>query len=107
MRQQKTLGNRIEARIVRKRGEDVFLSPAATISYCGPLVAWYSRSDWCGLVMESMAAPTISRLLGEPILFSPTGFLDAARQALGKLRFSWEPTDAERGYYEGRSKRYQ
>src|SRR5271156_1920602 len=45
----------------------------------------------------------ISRLSGEPMLYSPNGFAGAARQALNKLGVKWEPTEAERAYNEGRS----
>jgi hypothetical protein len=45
----------------------------------------------------------VSRLSGEPILYSPNGFLGAARQALNKLGVTWEATDAEQSYNEGRS----
>jgi hypothetical protein len=45
----------------------------------------------------------VSRLSGEPLLYSPNGFLGAARQALTKLGVTWEPTEAERAYNEGRS----
>ena len=45
----------------------------------------------------------VSRLTGEPLLCSPNGFLGAARQALTKLGVTWEPTEAERAYNEGRS----
>ena len=45
----------------------------------------------------------VSRLSGDPILYSPSGFLGAARQALDKLGVKWEPTEAERDYNEGRS----
>lgn len=44
-----------------------------------------------------------SRLSGEPILYSPDGFVGAARRALNKLGVEWEPTEAERAYNEGRS----
>jgi hypothetical protein len=45
----------------------------------------------------------VSRLNGEPLLYSPNGFPGAARQALTKLGVSWEPAEAERAYNEGRS----
>lgn len=45
----------------------------------------------------------VSRLTGEPLLYSPNGFLGAARQALTKLGVTWEPTEAERAYNDGRS----
>jgi hypothetical protein len=44
-----------------------------------------------------------SRLSGEPMLYSESGFLGAARQALTKLGVSWEATSAERAYNEGRT----
>ena len=44
-----------------------------------------------------------SRLSGEPLLYNPNGFADAARQALTKLGVKWEPTEAERAYNEGRT----
>lgn len=45
----------------------------------------------------------VSRLSGEPILYSPNGFPGAARQALNKPGVAWEPADAEKAYNEGRS----
>ena len=45
----------------------------------------------------------VSRLSGDPILFSQGGFIGAARQALTKLGVKWEPSEAERDYNEGRS----
>ena len=44
-----------------------------------------------------------SRLSGKPMLAAAGGFIGAARQALDKLGVSWEPTDAQRAYNEGRS----
>jgi Family of unknown function (DUF6088) len=44
-----------------------------------------------------------SPLSGKPMLYSPNGFIGAARQALDKLGVEWEPTDSERAYNEGRS----
>lgn len=44
-----------------------------------------------------------SRLSGKPMLAAKGGFIGAARQALDKLGVSWEPTDAQRAYNEGRS----
>ena len=45
----------------------------------------------------------VSRLSGDPILYSRNGFIGAARQALTKLGVPWEPSEAERDYNEGRS----
>jgi hypothetical protein len=44
-----------------------------------------------------------SSLSGKPMLYSPNGFIGAAREALDKLGVEWEPTEAERAYNEGRS----
>ncbi len=44
-----------------------------------------------------------SRFSGEPVLYSESGFLGAAREALTKLAVRWEPTVAERAYNEGRT----
>jgi hypothetical protein len=44
-----------------------------------------------------------SRLSGKPMLAAAGGFIGAARQALDKLGVSWEPTDAQRAYNEGRT----
>ena len=43
----------------------------------------------------------VSQLSGKPILYSPNGFIGAARQALTKLGVKWEPTAAERANKEG------
>jgi hypothetical protein len=45
----------------------------------------------------------VSRLSGDPILYSQNGFLGAARQALTKLGVAWEPSESERDYNERRS----
>jgi hypothetical protein len=45
----------------------------------------------------------VSRISGEPLLYSANGFLGAARQALTKLGVNWEPTEAELAYNERRS----
>src|ERR1700684_857685 len=108
MRQKKTLRERIESRIARKRGEDVFLPREFRDLGGEDQVLRVLR----GLVREKRLVrlgygvygrAVVSRLSGEPILFSPNGFLGAARQALTKLGVAWEPTDAERAYNEGRS----
>lgn len=52
---------------------------------------------------ESIGRAVVSRLSGDPILYSQNGFLGAARQALTKLGVTWEPSEAERDYNEGRS----
>jgi hypothetical protein len=108
MLQQKTLRERIEARIVRKRGDDVFLPREFRDLGGEDQVLRVLR----GLVREKRMVrlgygvygrAVVSRLSGEPILYSPNGFQGAARQALTKLGIAWEPTDAERAYNDGRS----
>ena len=100
-----TLRERIETRIARRRGEDVFL-PREFADLGG------EDQVLRGLVREGRLVrlgygvygrAVVSELSGEPILYSPNGFAGAARQALNKLGVEWEPTEAERAYNEGRS----
>lgn len=107
MRQRKTLREKIEARIARKRddvflprefadlgGEDQVLRVLRGLVRGGRLVR-------LGYGVYGRAIQ--SRLSGEPILYSANGFIGAARQALTKLGVQWEPTEAEQAYNEGRS----
>jgi hypothetical protein len=108
MRQQRTLRERIERRIARKRGDDVFL-PREFRDLGGEdqvlrvLRGMMREKRLVRLGYGVYGRAVISRLTGEPLLYSPNGFLGAARQALTKLGVSWEPTEAERAYNEGRS----
>ncbi len=108
MRQQRTLRERIEERIARKRRDDVFLPREFRDLGGEDQVLRVLR----GLVREKRLVrlgygvygrAVVSRLTGEPLLYSANGFLGAARQALSKLGVAWEPTEAERAYNEGRS----
>src|SRR5580698_3555698 len=108
MRREKTLREKIEARIARKRGDAVFLPREFRDLGGEDQVLRVLRS----LVREKRLVrlgygvygrAVVSRLSGEPILYSPNGFAGAARQALSKLGVKWEPTEAERAYNEGRS----
>lgn len=90
MRQQRTLRERIEERIARKRRDDVFLPREFRDLGGEDQVLRVLR----GLVREKRLVrlgygvygrAVVSRLSGEPILYSPNGFLGAARQALTKL----------------------
>src|ERR1700689_446558 len=108
MRQQKTLRERIEARIARKRGDDVFLTRefrdlGGEDQVLRALRGLVSEKRLVRLGYGVYGRAVVSRLSGEPILYSPNGFLGAARQALTKLGVEWEPTDAERAYNKGRS----
>src|SRR5256712_5056968 len=108
MRQRKTLRERIEARIARKKQDDVFLprefadlgGEDQVLRVLRGLVR-EGRLVRLGYGVYGRAIP--SRLSGEPILYSPNGFIGAARQALTKLGVQWEQTEAERAYNEGRS----
>jgi hypothetical protein len=108
MRRPKTLRERIETRIARKRGEDVFLPREFRDLGGEDQVLRVLRN----LVREKRlvrlgygvyARAIVSRLSGEPILYSENGFPGAARQALTKLGVKWEPSEAERDYDAGRS----
>ena len=108
MRQQRTLRERIEERIARKRRDDVFL-PREFRDLGGEDQVLRALR---GLVREKRLVrlgygvygrAVVSRLSGEPLLYSPNGFLGAARQALTSSASRWEPTEAERAYNEGRS----
>lgn len=108
MRRRESLRKKIETRIARRRGEDVFL-PREFADLGGEDQVLRALR---GLVREGRLVrlgygvygrAITSRLSGEPILYSPNGFVGAARQALDKLGVQWEPTEAERTYNEGRS----
>jgi Family of unknown function (DUF6088) len=104
----KTLRQKIESRIARRRGDSVFL----TREFVGLGGEDQVLRALRGLVRDGhlvrlgygvygRAVP--SRLSGRPMLYSPNGFIGAARQALDKLGVEWEPTESERAYNEGRS----
>src|SRR5258708_27008020 len=108
MRRPKTLREVIETRIARKRGEDVFL-PREFRDLGGEdqvlrvlrILVREKRLVRLGYGVYGRAI--VSRLSGDPLLYSRNGFLGAARQALNKLGVAWEPSEAERDYDEGRS----
>ena len=108
MPRRKTLRDRIEERIARKKGDAVFL-PREFADLGGEdqvlRVLRRLRDDGrlvrLGYGVYGRAVK--SRLSGQPMLYSPGGFFGAARQALDKLGVQWEPTAAERAYNEGRS----
>ena len=108
MRRKKTLRDKIEARIARKRDEDVFL-PREFRDLGGEdqvlraLRGLMRDKRLVRLGYGVYVRAVVSRLSGEPIRYSPNGFPGVARQALTKLGVAWEPTDAERAYNDGRS----
>src|SRR4030088_428172 len=104
----KTLRERIEDRIARRKGEDVFL-PREFADLGGEdqvlrVLRGLTREGRLVRLGYGVYGRAItSKLSGKPILYSPNGFAGAARQALTKLGVEWEPTEAERAYNEGRS----
>ena len=107
MAQRKTLLNRVETRIARKR-DDVFLTRefddlGGEDQVLRALRTLVREKRLVRLGYGVYGRATISRLSGKPILYSRGGFIGAARQALTKLGVAWEPTEAERAYNEGRS----
>jgi hypothetical protein len=104
----RTLRERVETRIARKRGEDVFW-PREFRDLGGEdqvlraLRSLVPEKRLVRLGYGVYGRAVVSRLSGASILYSQNGFLGAARQALTKLGVPWEPSEAERDYNEGRS----
>jgi hypothetical protein len=104
----KTLRQRIEDRIARKAGEDVFL-PREFADLGGQdqvlraLRSLVRDGQLVRLGYGVYARAFISSLTGKPLLYVPNALHGAARQALDKLGVAWEPTDAEKAYNESRS----
>ena len=108
MRRPKSLRERIESRIARKRAEDVFLTRefrdlGGEDQVLRALRILVRENRLVRLGYGVYGRAVVSRLSGGPILYSQNGFLGAARQALTKLGVTWEPSEAERDYNEGRS----
>lgn len=108
MPHRKTLRERIEDRIARKPGDAVFL-PREFSGLGGEdqvlraLRQLVRDGRLVRLGYGVYGRAITSRLSGTPMLYSPNGFIGAARQALDKLGVRWEPTESERAYNEGRS----
>jgi len=108
MPRRKTLRDKIEERIARKRGDAVFLPREfADLGGEDQVLRALRRLTEDGRLVRLgygvYGRAVKSRLSGKPMLYSPNGFSGAARQALDKLGVQWEPTEAERAYNEGRS----
>lgn len=107
MSTRKTLRDRVELRIAKKKG-DVFLTRefsdlGGEDQVLRALRALVREGRLMRLGYGVYSRATVSRLSGKPMLYSANGFIGAARQALTKLGVDWEPTEAERAYNEGRS----
>lgn len=104
----RTLRQRIEARIARRRDEDIFL-PREFNDLGGEdqvlraLRTMVRDKRLVRLGYGVYGRAIISRLSGEPILYSREGFIGAAEQALTKLGVEWELSAATRAYNEGGS----
>jgi hypothetical protein len=108
MRRPKTLRQKIEERIAKRSGEDVFLPRefgdlSEERQVLRALKKLVDEGKLIRLGYGVYARAMVSRLSGQPILHSKGGFRSAAREALTKLGVSWEPTESERAYNEGRS----
>jgi len=105
---QKTLREKIEKHIARKTGDVVFL-PREFSRLGGQdqvlrvLRDLTREGRLVRLGYGVYGRAVVSRLSGKAVLYSSTGFIGAARQALDKLGVEWEPTESERAYNEGRS----
>ena len=108
MPRRRTLREKIEARIERKKDDSVFL----TREFAGLGGEDQELRALRGLVRDGKLVrlgygvygrASVSRLSGEALLYSPGGFRSASREALTKLGVKWEPTESERAYNEGRS----
>jgi hypothetical protein len=104
----KTLRDKIEDRIARKKRDAVFLTREFSdlggedqVHRVLRRLVDEGRLIRLGYGVYGRAVP--SRLSGRPMLHSPDGFIGAVRQALDKLGVPWEPTHSERAYNEGRS----
>jgi hypothetical protein len=108
MRRRQTLRDKIEQRIARKKGEDVFLTREfKTLGGEDQVLRALRKLVDDGRLVRLgygvYGRATLSRLSGKPMLYNHEGFFGAARQALDKLGVKWEPTESERAYNEGRS----
>src|ERR1017187_6698898 len=100
MRQPKTLRERIEGRIARRRDEDVFL-PREFRDLGGEdqvlrvlrILVREKRLVRLGYGVYGRAV--VSRLSGDPTLYTQSEFLGAAGQALTKLGVPWDPSKAD------------
>jgi len=108
MPRRRTLREKIEARIERKKDDSVFL----TREFAGLGGEDQVLRALRGLMRDGKLVrlgygvygrAIVSRLSGEALLYSPGGFRGASREALTKLGVKWEPTESERAYNEGRS----
>jgi len=108
MAKSRTLKQKIEYRMARKPGDDVFL-PREFADLAGEdqvlraLRTLVRDGRLVRLGYGVYARATRSRLSGRTMVDSANGFSSAALQALTKLGVPWELSDSVRAYNEGRS----
>jgi hypothetical protein len=107
MRDRKTLREKVETRIARKR-DNVFLTRefrdlGGEDQVLRVLRTLVREKRLLRLGYGVYGRAFVSSMSGAPVLYSPDGFAGAARQALTKLGVRWEPSEAEKAYNEGRS----
>lgn len=103
-----TVRERMEARIARNRGDDVFLTRefrdlGDKDRVAGALRQLVRDKRLVRLGYGVYGRAMVSRLSGNPVLYARNGFAGAAREALTKLGVEWQPVEAERAYNERRS----
>jgi hypothetical protein len=108
MPRRRTLRQKIEARIARKKDDSVFLTRefadlGGEDQVLRALRDLVRDGKLVRLGYGVYGRAIVSRLSGESLLYSPGGFRSASREALTKLGVKWEPTESERAYNEGRS----
>jgi hypothetical protein len=108
MARRKTLRDKIEERMARRKADAFFLPREfADLGGEDQVLRALRRMTEDGRLIRLgygvYGRAVKSRLSGEPMLYSAGGFSGAARQALDKLGVAWEPTEAERAYNDRRS----
>jgi hypothetical protein len=104
----KSLRQKIEIRIVRKRGQYTFLTREFTdLSGERQVLRALHELVELGRLMHLgygvYGRAFKSRLSGEALLYNPGGLRGAAREAMDKLGVEWDLTESERAYNEDRS----
>lgn len=108
MRREQTLQQKLSARIAEKQEDVVFLTRefsdlGGEDQVLRALRGLVQNGQLVRLGYGVYGRAVTSRLSGQPILSSPSGFAGVTRQALTKLGVKWELTEAEEAYNAGRS----
>lgn len=108
MRRRKTLRQRVEERIARKKRERVFLTRefldlGGEDQVIRALRALVRDKRLFKLGYGVYGRAMVSQFTGKAVLLHPGGLSGAAREAMTKLGVHWSPTEAEKAYNERRS----